>query len=370
MADNLISLASQFLTPDMIGKLSGVLGESSDSTASLVSAAAPMLLAGMASGSTPGGMDALVNAMGPAGAASPSVLDGLGSTMAALASDGAGSNRLIQAGSSLLGGLFGDKTSLMTNALASFSGAKPGSAATVLGLLTPLLAGVMGKSLGGSGHAITASTVTALLASNKTGILAALPAELKRIIAGIPGFGALLGLPAVAAAAPLAAASVAAAPVAAVAGGAGIGRFLPWILGALAVGLLAWWLLGRNTVDVATCNTQFKDALVGKSINFDTGDAAIAADSKALLGQLAEVANRCKAYKIEVAGHTDTVGDATMNKDLSQRRANAVRDHLVGMGVPATQMSAVGYGAERPAVATGNEVEMAANRRIELTVTR
>ena len=146
--------------------------------------------------------------------------------------------------------------------------------------------------------------------------------------------------------------------------------FVDQDLGALALGLLAWWLLGRDTVDVATCNTQFKSALVGKTINFDTGDAVIAADSKKLLGQLAEIADRCKAFNIEIGGHTDTVGDPAMNKTLSQSRANAVRAYLVEKGVPEGQLTAVGYGAERPAVATGNEVAMAANRRIEFTVSK
>lgn len=365
MADNIIQLASQYLTPDMIAKLAGVLGESNTSTVTLFSAAAPMLLAGMAGGNAPGNMDMLIKAMAPTGVASPSVLDGLGGTMAALASSGAGSNSLVQTGSNLLGGMFGDKAQLMTKALSTFSSAKPGSASTVLSLLTPLLVGVMGKSLAGSGQAVTPAAVTALIGSNKAAINDALPPELKRIIAGIPGLGTMLGLPAVAAAAP-----VAAAPVAAAAATAGFGRFVPWLLGALAIGLLAWWLLGRNAVDVATCNTQFKTALVGKTINFDTGDAVIAADSKPLLGQLAEVANRCQAFKIEIGGHTDTVGDPAMNKTLSQSRADAVRAYLVGKGVPAGQLTAIGYGAERPAVATGNEVAMAANRRIEFTVSQ
>lgn len=362
MADNIIQLASQYLTPDMIGQLAGVLGESNTSTASLVSAATPMLLSGMACGNAPGRTDIVTEAMAATGAASPSVLDGLGSTMAALSSSGTGSNSLVETGSNLLGGMFGDKTSLMTRALSAFSGAKPSSASTVLSLLTPLLIGVMGKSLAGSGQAATPAAVNALLGSNKAAINDALPFELKRIIAGIPALGSMLCLPAVAPAA-----TVAAAPVAA---SAGFGRFIPWILGALALGLLAWWLLSRDTVDVATCNTQFKSALVGKTINFDTGDAAIAADSKELLGQLAEVADRCKAFKIEIGGHTDTVGDPAMNKTLSQSRANAVRAYLVQKGVPEGQLTAVGYGAERPAVATGNEVAMAANRRIEFTVSQ
>lgn len=357
MATDLIALARQYLTPDMIGKLSGMLGESDTATGSLVAGAVPLLLGGMASGAAPGGIDALVKAMQPGGAAAPSLLDGLGGligTPAAAATT--------QAGSGLLGGLFGDKSNLLANALASFAGAKPGSASTVMALLTPILGGVMSKALGSAGQAVTAPAVLALLGQNKSGILAALPAGLRQALAGIPGLGALLGLPAAASAAPAAAAATAAAT-------GGMMRWLPWLLGLLALLLLLWWLFGRSTVDVASCNADFRKALVGQSVNFDTGDAVVAADSKPLLNQLAEVATRCQAYKIEIGGHTDTVGDPAMNKDLSQRRADAVRMYLVGRGVPAGQLTAVGYGAERPAVATGNEVASAANRRIEFTVT-
>jgi outer membrane protein OmpA-like peptidoglycan-associated protein len=358
MSTNLIALASQFLTPEMIGKAASLMGEDSTKTGALASAAVPMLLAAMGNGAAPAGLSGFAKAIAPGGAADPGMLGNL----AALLGNSNDAGAMMKAGQGLLGDMFGANAGQMTNALSAFTGVKGSSVSSMLGLLVPLLGSVIGKTLTGAGKDVTPANILSLLGDNKSGIMTALPAGLKTAIAGIPGLGALLGLPA-------AAAPMAAAPAAAAAAG-GIGRYLPWILAALAAALLAWWFLGRNTVDVATCNSQFKTALAGKTINFDTGDASIAADSKALLAELATIANRCKAYKIEVAGHTDTVGDPATNKALSQARATTVEAYLESQGVPASQITAVGYGAERPAVTTGDETAMAANRRIEITVTK
>lgn len=343
MTTDLIALAKQALTPDLIGKAAALLGEDSSRTGALAAGAVPMLLAAMGSGASPAGFAGFAKAAAAGGSADPAML---GNLSALLASSGAAAP-LLKAGEGLLGDMFGAQSGLMATALAAFAGTKASSATSMMSLLVPLLGGLMGKSLVDAGKEPTLANMQALLHDNKRGILAALPPRLAKGLASIPGLGALLGLPAAA---------------------AGYRRFLPWLLLLLAFLLLLLWLLGRDKVDVATCNAQFKQALAGKTINFDTGDASIAADSKALLAELATVANRCKAYRIEVAGHTDTVGDPAMNKDLSQRRAAVVSRYLQSQGVPASQLSAVGYGAERPAVVTGDETAMAANRRIEITV--
>jgi OOP family OmpA-OmpF porin len=64
------------------------------------------------------------------------------------------------------------------------------------------------------------------------------------------------------------------------------------------------------------------------------------------------------------------VAEGVGERRAPEQRADAVRAYLVEKGVPEGQLTAVGYGAERPAVATGNEVAMAANRRIEFTVSQ
>jgi len=51
---------------------------------------------------------------------------------------------------------------------------------------------------------------------------------------------------------------------------------------------------------------------------------------------------------VEVAGHTDFTGNEAYNKDLSQRRAEAVRQYLIKAGIDAGQLTAVGYGSSQP----------------------
>lgn len=74
-------------------------------------------------------------------------------------------------------------------------------------------------------------------------------------------------------------------------------------------------------------------------------------------------------FKFEVSGHTDSRGDAAHNKELSQRRAQVMVRELISRGVPAEQINAVGFGAERPLVKPDNTAaKQARNRRYELRV--
>jgi len=73
--------------------------------------------------------------------------------------------------------------------------------------------------------------------------------------------------------------------------------------------------------------------------------------------------------KVEIAGHTDSVGGLAVNQKLSQRRADAVREYLVGKGARPEQLSAVGYGKTRPLInpeRTADDRER--NRRVEFRV--
>jgi OmpA-OmpF porin, OOP family len=73
---------------------------------------------------------------------------------------------------------------------------------------------------------------------------------------------------------------------------------------------------------------------------------------------------------VEVGGHTDAVGSDEYNRDLSQRRAGAVRDYLVEQGVDGKRLSAVGYGESRPVADNDTPEGRARNRRVELRVSQ
>ena len=80
-----------------------------------------------------------------------------------------------------------------------------------------------------------------------------------------------------------------------------------------------------------------------------------------------------KAYpdvNVKVGGYTDTTGDPTANRTLSQQRADAVRQALVGKGIAAKRMVAEGYGSDHPVGDNATEEGRAQNRRIALRVTK
>ena len=103
-------------------------------------------------------------------------------------------------------------------------------------------------------------------------------------------------------------------------------------------------------------------------MHFDTDSTNISPQSYFLAHGLSVTANRCPEAKIEVAGHTDNVGDAAYNIDLSERRAKAVVDYLVQSGVAAERLSAKGYGETQPLDTNDTEDGRANNRRIEFNI--
>jgi outer membrane protein OmpA-like peptidoglycan-associated protein/uncharacterized protein YidB (DUF937 family) len=112
------------------------------------------------------------------------------------------------------------------------------------------------------------------------------------------------------------------------------------------------------------------NAFLGRTVlNFATGSAALPADSGPLLQQAADKIKALPAGTvIQIAGHTDNVGNADSNMTLSQRRADAVRDALVQDGVNPAMLTATGYGQTRPIASNDTEDGRYRNRRIEFSV--
>ena len=106
-----------------------------------------------------------------------------------------------------------------------------------------------------------------------------------------------------------------------------------------------------------------------EAITFDTGSALVQAGFR---DELAVVARNLIANPnstIEVVGHTDTIGSAAYNQNLSERRARAVADVLIADGVPAWRIGARGLGFNQPAASNDTEAGRAANRRVEIVIT-
>jgi outer membrane protein OmpA-like peptidoglycan-associated protein len=100
---------------------------------------------------------------------------------------------------------------------------------------------------------------------------------------------------------------------------------------------------------------------------FKTGKWDLKAGAMAKLDQIAD-ALRGKEQPMVVFGFTDNVGTRDMNMDLSQKRAQSVRDYLVTKGIPQDLIKAQGMGPDNP-VGDNNSVEgRAENRRVEIVV--
>jgi OmpA-OmpF porin, OOP family len=69
-----------------------------------------------------------------------------------------------------------------------------------------------------------------------------------------------------------------------------------------------------------------------------------------------------------IMGHTCNIGSDRYNQDLSEKRAAAVKDYLVGTGIDAGRLRSKGYGESRPAVPNDSEAGREQNRRVELKV--
>ena len=86
------------------------------------------------------------------------------------------------------------------------------------------------------------------------------------------------------------------------------------------------------------------------------------------LDSVAIVLRKFDKTLIDVDGHTDSVGNAGYNQDLSNRRANSVANYLASRGVDPRRMSAMGYGLERPIASNATESGRAQNRRVEIAI--
>lgn len=100
---------------------------------------------------------------------------------------------------------------------------------------------------------------------------------------------------------------------------------------------------------------------------FDFDSAELSAKAKSDLDKVYEYLST-NIIKVEVGGHTDSMGADEYNKDLSLRRAQAVVNYLTGKGIAANRLTAVGYGEEKPVANNDTEEGRQQNRRIEFKV--
>ncbi len=248
MSINLVSLVTQYLTPALIGRIAGALGVDRTLVGKAATYLAPVLLrmlAGVAS--TPAGAQRLADTVEHQ---DPGILENLDSVIG-----GTGQHSIVNEGVTALEFLLGGSgVSALGGALSKLTGLGEGAASSLIGTLTPVVLGTLGKVQATEG--LDASGLSQLLQAQKENISAALPAELGDHLskAGVPGFTGA------------ARASEAERPA--------VVRVTPpeeapssfnWRLvlpAVAALGLLAWWFVGNRPEVVQTKTTADRNLTV------------------------------------------------------------------------------------------------------------
>jgi OmpA-OmpF porin, OOP family len=408
MATNLIELARNYLTPEVIQKASALVGESPAATRRALETATPAIVTGLASeGSTISGAQRLKRILDEEGG----VEDTKGS-LTELLRTGSGED-LVQRGTAVLGRIFGGRMSQLVEASATASGTQASSMTSLLGLAGPIVLGVLGHQV--RARRLDAAGLASLLEEQKSSIP--------------PGLASALGLgrerererePVV---------TRTATPVEPVRRREpeSTARYWPLLLLIpllLLGGLLlrkrdtpATWApdnpaMGVGVPEAPTVEAprapelrapveatppeaprtaqpmiegslgydlaQFLDSSTGDpskrfafdEMNFEFANANLTPGSLPTLDAVAAVLKAHPTSQILVEGHTDSTGVPAANQRLSLDRANALKSALTARGVDADRITTAGLGQDRPVASNDTAEGRAKNRRTEIVVTR
>ncbi len=112
-----------------------------------------------------------------------------------------------------------------------------------------------------------------------------------------------------------------------------------------------------------------KIIILDKVLFATNSDKIVGAKSFEVLDAVAEILTKTPGIKkVQVEGHTDSMGVAQYNKDLSQRRAAAVVKYLTSKGIDASRLQPIGYGQEQPIADNKTDVGRMKNRRVEFKI--
>ena len=127
--------------------------------------------------------------------------------------------------------------------------------------------------------------------------------------------------------------------------------------------------LRRQIADLNAKETERGLVVTLGDMLFETGQAQLKGNALANLNKLSTFMETYPERTLAIEGHTDTVGSEASNLSLSQRRADAVRMHLLEQGVAAKRLSAVGKGEAYPVASNDSISGRALNRRVEVIIT-
>jgi len=249
MAINLVSQIMEFITPDLIGRISSTLGLERGSAQKAIGASVPGLLAGLVGlTSKPEGARQLSSELDQQ---SPGMLESL-KNLGGTSQPGA----LMERGTSMLSNLFGGRTlGGLSGAIGKFAGISDNSSMSLLGIIGPLVLGGLARTQRSQG--LDSNGLASLLSSQKDNIAAAIPSGFGNLLSGTGLLDSVSGLVGAGGAAASAAASRARAGVSegsyaarqaaeAASERASSSNWLYWVIPLAIVAGLAWYFLGNQ----------------------------------------------------------------------------------------------------------------------------
>lgn len=391
----------------VMNKAAEYLGESSSSTQSAMGSILPAVLGGVINhASTTEGAKGLMGLLSNDNTHSE-LLGNLGN----LLGDSNGFSNIVNMGAPILKMLFGNKMDSITNLISGQSGVKQSSVSGLMSMAAPVVMGLLSKKVSSEGLGL--SGLTNFLMGQASSVKSALPSGFANQL-GFSKLGDFLG--------------DASAKVEMPSTSGGMGKYLPWIIGLLALLAALYFLKSCNkTEPVADTTTAMVDStmnhvsaaadtakaavtgfvkkltsgfdlsnastdgiesqligfvedqsrLIDKTtwFNFDhllfeTGKATLMPESDVQLKNIAEIMKAYPNVKIKIGGYTDSDGDDKANMKLSAERASNVMNALATMGVTKPRMEAEGYGEQHPVCPANDTPECKQqNRRIAVRVT-
>ncbi len=388
----ILDSVKSYLTPDLIGKVSGSLEENSSNTAKAATGFASAILAGLASKAhEPSFLESIFGTLSHSKLAS--VLD---NPTALLHEGNIAHDDPKDVSGKVLGSIFGGKVPAIISAIAAYAGIKHSSSSSLLGMVGPIVLALLGKRLLSGG--LTKHTFGNLLSSEKSSLMSSVPPELASVL----GFSA-----------PTAnMRTVDELPEPA--------KRSNWLwplllLLALLFAFLYWKGCGKKTAEVVTPIVDTVAAVVEAPLDyakklhsgieikgrvggvedkliafiessspvdkttwfsfdrllFKTDSSEIDMDkSHDQLNNIVEIMKAFPDVNLKIGGYTDSTGNESYNMSLSQARADNVMKALVDMGVDASRLAAEGYGSQYPVATNETPEGRAQNRRIDVRVSK
>jgi OOP family OmpA-OmpF porin len=385
MAVNLVELVKGYLTPDIVQKAAGFVGESESVTQKAMNGIIPTLIAALANQASTTDGAAKLSRILDTGKYDGSALNNLGS----LFSGGETTQKAITGGKDILSSLFGSKTDGLVDQIARFAGIRLGSATSLLALAVPLVMNVLGRQRATIGQSPTA--LASLLGDQKSFLSGLLPAGIGSFL-GWTGYESARPRETAAYVEPKREASSWLVPLIVLGGIVLVA--LAWLLNRPApiretpvaarpaVKMTDLQLPGGMKISVpegsfhyslhqwlaGTTDTTVPKRFVFDNLNFETGSTQLTPESMPTVDSLVVILKAYPAVAVRLEGHTDSTGDAAANKKLSFDRAVVVKEIMIKGGIPEGRIGTDGYGQENPIAPNETEEGRAKNRRTELVV--